>query len=309
MISTKSANMQLGLNVVSLLLLKFVVISTWSPHTLFNSTLRKSKYTTYEHRLLVNRPVQIPCFKPTNTSNNAENVKIYWSHRGFNLTLYDSPFISAYWDREGTLIINSVMARQINLWCHVESDAGSHLYVHRLDFVEAAYMQTVFAVDMNATLVTNSTKAFHEFLFSQQSNCIVRLQGGGISVLKDTPGIDLDKAVFQKIIVLETAQKICDERIDCIGVTLDYFHCLVEMDQKTAIYSVDFSIIHTVDFGIFVTSDDFTLDQQIKQVSRNSIKLVVCVYISLEILEILQQIHNLSADYIANIKSTNTHQS
>ncbi|EUB64011.1 hypothetical protein ECG_06396 [Echinococcus granulosus] len=249
------------------LFVRSIPITAWSPHTLFNQSSIETNYTTYAHRLLINRPVEIPCFKPTDgpTGGPTRNFTIYWSHRGFNLTTTGSPFVSAYWDCNGILIINSVLPHQINLWCHLEADNGSRLFIHRLDFIESAYIQTIFAVDMNATLTTNATKAFQEFLFSQKSNCVVQLQGGGISVLKEVADVDLRRAVFQKKAVLDAAQDVCEAAVDCTGVSLDFFQCYIHMGQKTALYSIDFSIMHTVDVGIFVNKDDFQIDKKINQ--------------------------------------------
>lgn len=127
---------------------------------------------------------------------------------------------------------------------------------------------------MNASLTTNATKAFQEFLLSQKTNCIVRLQGGGISVLKEVAGIDLRKAVFQKRAVLEAAQDACESAIDCAGVSLDFFQCYVHMGQKVALYSIDFSVMHTIDVGVFVNSDDFQIDRKMEQVCHH--KLTIC---------------------------------
>ncbi|VDK34106.1 unnamed protein product [Taenia asiatica] len=251
----------------SLLFIPSSLIIVWSPHTLFNQSFSATNYTTYAHRLLVNRPAEIPCFKPNNDPSRGltQNTTIYWSHRGYNLTTTGSPFISAYWDVSGTLVINTILPHQINLWCHLKAGNTTLLFVHRLDFVESPYIQTIFAVDMNATLTTNATKAFQAFLFSQRTNCIVQLQGGGISVLKEVADIDLKKAVFQRRVVLEAAQDACESAIDCTGVSLDFFQCYVHMGQKIALYSIDFSIMHYVDVGAFVNKDDFQINRQIEQ--------------------------------------------
>ncbi|VDM19565.1 unnamed protein product [Hydatigera taeniaeformis] len=243
------------------------IIVAWSPHALFNQSFSGPNYTAYTHRLLVNRPAEIPCFRPIDCpiTGPTQTYTAYWSHRGFNLTTTGSPFISAYWDIGGTLVINTILPHQINLWCHLKTDNTSRLFVHRLDFIEFPYIQTVFAVDMNATLTTNATKAFQEFILGQKTNCIVLLEGGGMSALKEVAGIDLRKAVFQKTAILEAAQEICQTEFDCIGVSLDFFQCYLHMGQKAALYSIDFSIMHSIDIGVFVNRDDFQIDSKIKQ--------------------------------------------
>ncbi|VDD79331.1 unnamed protein product [Mesocestoides corti] len=244
---------------------------SWSPHNLFTWSSDKSSHVTYTHRLLINRPVQIPCFKSTDTppDHSHLNSTIYWSHRGFKLTATESPFLSAYWDDLGTLIISCILPRQINLWCHYRGPNVSSLFVHRIDFTEATFTQTIFAVDINASLTTNLSKAYQEFLYSQKSNCGVQLQGGGLAVLKGAPNIDLTRAVYQKRVVLEAALDACEAGFDCLGVSLDFFECWVNMVRKTALYSIDFSIMHTVDVGVFVNDDGFALDTQIqKTISR-----------------------------------------
>ena len=210
-------------------------------HRLFVWTSTQNGHIIYTHRLLINRRAQLPCFREGD-AEFSDTASVRWTHRGFNITSSHSPFVSADWDAHGNLMIHSILPRQINLWCH----NIDKLFVHRLEFSEAAFTQTIFAVDMRAQIITNLSKSYQEFLYSQTSNCRVQVTGGGLGVLKDAAGVDLTKDVFQKKIVMETVEHICEDNLDCIGFSLDFFECSVSMVDNTAYYSLDFSILHSM---------------------------------------------------------------
>lgn len=233
----------------SLWLLHFHLVLVYS-HSLFVLVSKQNNNTVYTHRLLLNRRVQIPCFKEGDALIDSSTT-FHWSHRGFNITqIGDSPFISADWDVHGNLMIQGLLPRQINLWCHF----NALLFIHRLEFSESAFTQTVFAVDMSAKMDANLSKSYQEFIYSQKTNCRVQLAGGGLGVLKGAPGIDLSKDVFQKTVVMELVAEACEKRLDCSGYSMDYFECSVSMEDKTALYSIDFSIMHSMDVWIPETS-------------------------------------------------------
>ncbi len=212
-------------------------------HSLFISNLKQYGHITYTHKLLLNRPAQIACFLMNDSSTTAQSV-FYWTHRGLNISQATSPFIAAEWGTDGTIIISSILPRQISLWCQHNSTATSELFIHRINFVETAYTQTVFSVDMSAIFTTDNSKAFQEFLFSQQSNCRVQLKGGGLGVLRGASGVNLSRAVPQKAIVMDAVWEVCQKSYDCVGVSLDFFDCSVSMAEKNAAYSLDFSTMH-----------------------------------------------------------------
>lgn len=244
--------------------LGLIQILALSPHKIFNEVEEASNTLIYTHRLQINRPVHIPCFKPEDAPTNQTST-IFWSHRGFKIDK-DSPFISARWDNLGTLMIYHVLPRKLYLWCHFRTNSNSHIFIHHLEFVASPFIQVVYAVEINATLTSENEKILDGFYFTQMGNCIIHSESGGTVLTDDIPGVDLGKSVVQKTAILEATRATCESRLDCIGVSLDFFECFIHTGRYQSVYSIDFSTIHSAEMGIFLEVNATEIDGQINQV-------------------------------------------
>ncbi|VDO00699.1 unnamed protein product [Rodentolepis nana] len=235
----------------------------WNPHEIFRGVQQLSNHTTYTHRLLINQPAYIPCFKSTDSLGNQSST-IYWSHRGFRLDR-DSSFISALWDLNGTLMIYHVLPRKIYLWCHYQTDSVSKIFIHHLEFVSSPFVQVIYAVEMNANFTAETEKILDDFYVRQMKNCIIQSDESGIVVLEGIYGIEFEKDAVQKTAVLEAIRRTCETQLDCTGVSLDFFSCYINSGPGTAFYSIDFSTTHNVEMGIFIETNFTDFFEQINQ--------------------------------------------
>nr|CDS30297.1 hypothetical protein HmN_000271500 [Hymenolepis microstoma] len=243
--------------------LQLALTFAWSPHVMFKGVEKASNHTTYTHRLLINQPAYIPCFKPEDSRGNQSST-IYWSHRGFKLDR-DGPFISARWDLNGTLIIYYVLPRKIYLWCHYQTDSASQVFIHHLEFIASPLVQVVYAVEMNANFTAETEKMLDDFYVRQMRNCIIQSDESGIVVPEGIYGIDFEKAAVQKTAVLEAIRSTCESQLDCTGVSLDFFSCFINSGRGTGFYSIDFSTMHNVEMGIFIETNFTDFVEQINQ--------------------------------------------
>ncbi|VDL59658.1 unnamed protein product [Hymenolepis diminuta] len=255
--------MRIFLTCSVLFALKIVQAFAWSPHKVFNKIEKISNYTTYTHRLLINYPAHIPCFESKDAPGGQAST-IFWSHREFKIDK-DSPFISANWDINGTLMIHHILLRKLYLWCHYQTDSARQIFVHHLEFVGSPFVQAIFAVEMNVNITEESEKVLDDFYVRQMRNCIVQSDESGTVIPEAIRGIDFEKPVIQKTAILEAVQKTCETQLDCIGVSLDFFSCYIHAGRAIGVYSIDFSTMHNVEMGMFIETNATDFGEQINQ--------------------------------------------
>lgn len=235
----------------------------WNPHKYFTKIEIKPNYTTYTHRLLINHPAQISCFK--HEGNIVNGTQIFWTHRGFKLDA-SSPFISAQWDNEGNLMINQVLPRKIYLWCHYPWKSKVHIYMHHLEFVAAPLVQAIYAVEMIANFTADKESLLDDFYVREMRNCLIQSDESGTVAPEESGGIDFHLPVIQKTAIIEAVEKICASRYDCISLSLDFFSCSVNTRADTSFYSIDFSTMHNLEMGTFLKKKNVDMNVQINQV-------------------------------------------
>ncbi|VDN24074.1 unnamed protein product [Dibothriocephalus latus] len=226
----------------------------FSLHKLFTEFKQYRTTFFYQHIFAIGRPVKLPCFQKGHGPK--QGVHTYnWTHQGY-LISDTSAFISAHLDSDGNLLISQILARKLTIWCTTLSGSLKALkpqnFAHRIDFYDPTFRQTLLAIDLKVNINQTERSNFAAFAFGQQFNCQVRSS--------EEPGPIPEKneeteVAPQKRIMLQTVRDACSKSVDCIGVSLDFFRCSIDIDQLKALYSFDLSLLLTNDFGSILLAD------------------------------------------------------
>ncbi|CAL8089487.1 unnamed protein product [Calicophoron daubneyi] len=244
-----------------------------SVHDLFHKSLSVNRTLVYyQHRVLVNRILQLPCYDknfveqlPKSESGFTQSFE--WLLNGRQIRLH-TPLIRASWDLDGRLTIFKVLRRPYTVWCHMRyedwREQTDYYFGHQLDFLDAATVQVVFGVTV--TFYIPDPGAIETKCSWELNTCDCRKKSGEHK--KENVGQAMESHYVKDTIVtslisnLEEDMHMCDyDEIDVnLGVfSVDDFYCVTDEVQSKSIYYTEFSFV-LGDIKRYGTEDLRTID-------------------------------------------------